>query len=92
MPKKQCECGLMIHVDNFVHKHTSRHENRMKKKKEDEEKLKIKEMILEPNEEKLKIKDMIKLEIKEMILEPNEEKLKKEFNLDNYPINNLFEF
>jgi len=31
MPKKQCECGLMIHVDNFVHKHSSQHENRMKK-------------------------------------------------------------
>lgn len=60
MPKKQCECGLMIHVDNFVHKHSSRHEKRMK--------------------------------IKEIILEPKEKNIKKEVNLDDYPINNLFDF
>lgn len=68
--KITCECGRVIYNDNMVHKYSSSHENRMKKKKEDEEKLKR----------------------KEMKLEPKEKNIKKEVNLDDYPINNLFDF
>ena len=87
--KITCECGRVIYNDNFVHKYSSSHENRMKKKKEDEEKLKRKEMKLDDypinnlfdissnNTDKIRSSEILKITNEKLNLNLNSSQIKK---------------